>query len=99
GVSAPVGVSLLDQQLALVEQPFQDQVDVELAIVGVTDADGDVLEIDEEGEPLLVLGVQGQRCLLRVSLTTPVTGAHGSREARRGPGRRRYDVSIVTLEK
>ena len=54
-VPAPVGVGLLDQELALVEQPLQDEVDVELAVVGVADADGDVLEIDEEGEPLLVL--------------------------------------------
>ena len=41
--------------IALVEQALQHEVDVELAVVGVADADGDVLEIDEEGEPLLVL--------------------------------------------
>jgi hypothetical protein len=63
-VAAPVGVGLLDEQLALVQEPFQDEVDVELAIVGVPDADCDVLEVDEEGEALFVLGVCRQRYLL-----------------------------------
>jgi hypothetical protein len=54
-VAAPVGVGLLDEQLAFVEQALEDEVHVELAVVGVTDADGDVLEIDEKREPLLVL--------------------------------------------
>ena len=54
GVAAPVGVGLLDEQLALVEQALQHEVDVELAVVGVADADGDVLEVDEQREALLV---------------------------------------------
>jgi AcrR family transcriptional regulator len=63
-IAAPVGVRLLDEELSLVQEPLQDQVDVELSVVGVTDADGDVLEVDEEGEALFVLGVCRQRYLL-----------------------------------
>ena len=65
GVAAPVGVGLLDEELALVEQALQDEVDVELPVVGVPDADGDVLEVDEEGEPLLVLVILCQAILLK----------------------------------
>ena len=50
GVAAPVRVGLLDQELALVQQALQHEVHVELAVVGVADADGDVLEIDEQGD-------------------------------------------------
>ena len=55
GVPAPVGVGLLDDDLALLDQPLEDAVDVELAVVGVAEADGEVLEVDEQGETLLVL--------------------------------------------
>jgi len=47
GVAAPVRVGLLDEQLAFVQQAFENQVDVELAVVGVAYADRDVLEVDE----------------------------------------------------
>src|SRR5207253_8095267 len=59
-VPAPVGVGLLDEDLALLEQPLQDEVDVELAVVGVADADRDVLEIYEERNSLFVLMVRCQ---------------------------------------
>ena len=37
------------------EQALQDEIDVELAVVGVADADGDVLEIDEQRQALFFL--------------------------------------------
>jgi hypothetical protein len=70
-VAAPVGISPLDQQLALVEQALQHQVDIELWIVSIAHADGDVLEIDEEGEPLLVLVVHCQEVPPRGSFRHP----------------------------
>jgi hypothetical protein len=54
-VAAPVGVRLLDQDLALFKEPFQHEVDVELAVVRVAHANRDVLEIDEERKSLFVL--------------------------------------------
>ena len=75
-VAAPVGVGLLAEELALVEQALQHEVDVELAVVGVADADGDVLEIDEEGEPLLVLAAvcQTSSCVGVAVLRLPPSG-------------------------
>ena len=72
GVAAPVGVGLLDEELALVQQALQDEVHVELAVVGVANADGDVLEVDEQGETLLVLlSVLCQTSSSRGVLATP----------------------------
>src|SRR5260370_18689072 len=44
-VALPVGVGLLDDDLALLEQPLEDQADVELADLRVPHAEGDVLEV------------------------------------------------------
>ena len=39
GVAAPVGVGALDEQLALFEQALQNEIDFELAVVGVANAE------------------------------------------------------------
>src|SRR5579863_8035629 len=54
-VALPVGVGLLDDDLALLEQPLEDQTDVELADLRVADAQGDVLEITEHRDLALLL--------------------------------------------
>ena len=48
GELVPVAVGLLDDDLPLLEQALQEQVDLEFLVLGVHDADGDVLEVDEE---------------------------------------------------
>ena len=48
-VPVPVGVRLLDDDLALFEQPLEDLLDVEVTVT-VLEADGEVLEVDEDGE-------------------------------------------------
>ena len=53
-VALPVGVGLLDDDLALLQEALQDQLDVELADVGVADAERDVLEVAEHGDLALV---------------------------------------------
>src|ERR1700720_871962 len=55
-VALPVGVGLLDDDLALLEQALEDEADVELADLRITDAQGDVLEVAEHRDlALLVL--------------------------------------------
>src|SRR6202521_217756 len=55
-VALPVGIGLLDDDLALLEQPLEDQADVELADLRVPHAESDVLEIAEHRDlALLVL--------------------------------------------
>ncbi len=53
-VALPVGVGLLDDDLALFAQPLEHQVDVELLGVGAAHAEGDVLEIAEHRDLALV---------------------------------------------
>ena len=84
GVAAPIRVGLLRQELALVQQALEHEVDVELAVVGVANADGDVFEIDEQGEPLLV-----PRTVCQTSSCTGVVASRHSRSGPRGPGRGR----------
>ncbi len=48
-VVAPVAVGPLVDDAALLQQPLQHQLDLELAGLHVADADGQVLEIDEDG--------------------------------------------------
>src|SRR6202158_2452444 len=55
-VALPVGIGLLYDDLALLEQPPEDQADVELADLRVAHAESDVLEIAEHRDlALLVL--------------------------------------------
>src|SRR6185312_629594 len=54
GVALPVGVGLLDDDLALLQQALEDQGDLELADLGVAHAEGDVLEVAEQGDLALV---------------------------------------------
>lgn len=51
-VAAPVGIGAFGEDLALFDQSLDDEVDVEAAVVGVTNTDGDVLEVDEERDAL-----------------------------------------------
>ena len=46
---APVGIGLLDDDLALFDQALEDLVDVE-AVAALVQADADVLEIKKDGE-------------------------------------------------
>src|SRR4029453_8626039 len=101
-VAAPVGVRLLAEHLALLEQPLQHEVDVELAVVGVADADGDVLEIDEKGEPLLVLCVDSQTSSCRSVLPLPIStlGFRAGRPGRPGPrGCGKVNTSVPWAER
>ena len=49
GEAAPVGVGFLGDDLALLDQPLQHAVDVE-AIAPALEAQGQVLEVDEDGQ-------------------------------------------------
>ena len=53
GETGPVRVSLLEDDPPLLDQPLQDEVDVEFLVLRVAHAESDVLEVDEEREPLL----------------------------------------------
>ncbi len=54
GVALPVGVGLLDDDLALLQQALEDEGDLELADLRVAHAEGDVLEVAEQGDLALV---------------------------------------------
>ena len=54
-VFTPVGVGLLDDDLALLHQALEDLVDVEIA-APVFEADGQVLEVYEYGQGAVGLG-------------------------------------------
>ena len=87
-VPRPVGVGLLEDDLALLDQPLQNEVDVELLVLRVADAERDVLEVDEEREALL----DGGRASGGAELTLigGLTGADREPAPERGPdGRRR----------
>ena len=58
GEAAPVGVGLLGDDLALLDQPLEDPVDLE-PVAAVLEAEADVLEVDEHGERPLAVGVPG----------------------------------------
>ena len=47
-VAVPVTVGLLDDDAALEQQALQHGLDVELFVLGVAHAEGDVLEVAEE---------------------------------------------------
>ena len=49
-VALPVAVGLLDDDAALEQQPLQDPGDVEDVVAGVSDPEGDVLEITVKRE-------------------------------------------------
>ena len=49
-VAIPIGVSLFDDDVALVEQPFEHEANVEFVVVRFLSADGNVLEIAEDGD-------------------------------------------------
>jgi hypothetical protein len=55
GVSGPVGIGLLDDDLPLVEEPGDEELDVELRVAALAEADDDVVDVDEEGEFLVFL--------------------------------------------
>src|SRR6202166_4956525 len=103
-VALPVGVGLLDDDLALLEQPLEDQADVELADLRVPHAEGDVLEVAEHRDlPLLVLrtlavgdgddDLAARRIEIVGGDDVALAGAGGARSelqrARRGRRRRR----------
>ena len=49
-VVPPVAVGPLEDDAALLQQPLEHQLDLELAGLHVADADGQVLEVDENGD-------------------------------------------------
>ena len=53
-VMAPVAIGPLVDDAALFQQPFEDQLDLELARLHVANADGQILEIDEHGDQRFV---------------------------------------------
>ena len=55
GEPAPVGVGLLGDDLALLDQPLQDAGDVE-AVAPALEAQGEVLEVDEDGQRTFAVG-------------------------------------------
>ena len=55
-VAAPVGVGLLDDELALLDQPFEDLLDVELGLALVLEPHGEVFQVDEDGEAAFAFG-------------------------------------------
>jgi hypothetical protein len=46
GIDLPVGVGLLDDDLALLDETLEDLLDLEGLVLGVAESDGNVLEID-----------------------------------------------------
>src|SRR5207245_8823084 len=48
GEPVPVGIGSADDDLALLQQPLEDQLDLEGLVLGFLDAAGDVLEVDEQ---------------------------------------------------
>jgi hypothetical protein len=69
-VALPVAIGLLHHDAALEQQAFEHLADVELAVAGVLDAEGHVLEVAEHGHVLRVVPVRCQ--------------VHSSVEGRRG---------------
>jgi hypothetical protein len=67
-VAIPVAVGLLDHDAALQQQAFEHQLDVELFVLGVAHAEGDVLEVAEQGHADAV-GARGHG-LLRLGART-----------------------------
>ena len=53
--AAPVGVGLLGDDLALLDQPLEDADDVE-AVAPALKTEGQVLEIDEDGQGMFAIG-------------------------------------------
>src|SRR5205085_9868915 len=49
GELVPVGVGALDDDLPLLQQALEEQVDLELLVLRIHHTDGDVLEVDEQG--------------------------------------------------
>ena len=54
GVASPVAVGLADDDLPLLDQPLEDEIDVE-RLAGVLGSASDVLEIAEQGDLSLVV--------------------------------------------
>ena len=57
-VLAPVGIGLLDDDLALLDQALEDLLDVEVS-TSALEADGEVLEVDEDGKGAFCVGHGG----------------------------------------
>ncbi len=49
-VVVPVAIGPLVDDAALLQQPFEDQLDLEIRPLRVADAEGQVLEVDKDGD-------------------------------------------------
>ena len=54
GVAMPVGVGSLDGDLSLLDQPLEDEVNVEIAVSALADTHGHVLKVDKDGNSSFV---------------------------------------------
>src|SRR6185312_15295914 len=84
-VALPVAVRLLDDDAALQQQPLQHLADVELLVLGVTDAERDVLEVAKQREARVVVGCGLHGGRLRGDRPATIAEA-------RAPRRLRYTV-------
>ena len=54
GIAMPVGVGPLDGDLSLLDQPLEDEVNVEIAVSALADTHGHVLKVDKDGNSSFV---------------------------------------------
>ena len=67
--SCPVGVGLLDRDFPFLDKPVENLIDVELLNICFFNTDGDIVEIDENGDLMFLIDLGLHVITFRVGLS------------------------------